>query len=116
MGRALVCNSAGKLNTGGGTFADTLAAVSPDSLSVANYDAAANVSRGRNKLDLIDCPSQARDIPGESLFKSNLAGEGNDRCLILVGAQNRFQKRSRGGLFFRQSTLFGSAGVDQNCQ
>ena len=35
MGRALVCNSAGKLNTGGGTFADTLAAVSPDSLSVA---------------------------------------------------------------------------------
>ncbi|TMC48767.1 MAG: hypothetical protein E6J20_18535 [Chloroflexi bacterium] len=47
MGRALVCNSAGKLNTGGGTFADTLAAVSPDSLSVANYDAPADVAGAR---------------------------------------------------------------------
>jgi hypothetical protein len=42
MGRALVCNSAGKLNITGGTFADTLSAVSPDSLSVANYDAPAD--------------------------------------------------------------------------
>jgi hypothetical protein len=42
VGRALVCNSAGKLNITGGTFADTLSAVSPDSLSVANYDAPAD--------------------------------------------------------------------------
>jgi hypothetical protein len=47
MGRALVLNSAGKLNTTGGTFADTLSAVSPDSLSVANYDAPADKSGAR---------------------------------------------------------------------
>jgi hypothetical protein len=47
MGRALVCNSAGKLNITGGTFADTLSAVSPDSLSVANYDAPADKSGAR---------------------------------------------------------------------
>jgi hypothetical protein len=47
MGRALVCNSAGKLNTTGGTFADTLSAVSPDSLSVANYDAPASTAGAR---------------------------------------------------------------------
>jgi hypothetical protein len=44
MGRVIVCNSAGKLNTSGGTFADTLAVVSPDSLSVANYDSPADQS------------------------------------------------------------------------
>lgn len=42
MGRALVATTASKLNTTGGTFADTLSAVSGDSLSVANYDAPAS--------------------------------------------------------------------------
>src|SRR5438874_10399177 len=60
MGRALVCNSAGKLNTGGGTFADTLAAVSPGSLSVANYEAPADVA-GAKVLEMwgIDSASVA---------------------------------------------------------
>jgi hypothetical protein len=47
MGRALVATTASKLNITGGTFADTLSAVSGDSLAVANYDAPASQSGAR---------------------------------------------------------------------
>lgn len=37
MGRALILTSAAKANTTGGTFADTLTAASPDTLTVGNF-------------------------------------------------------------------------------
>ena len=47
MGHAVVLNTASKANTTGGTFADSLAANTGDSLAVANYGGDSSQSRAR---------------------------------------------------------------------
>ena len=92
MGRALVCNSAGKLNTTGGTFADTLSAVSPDSLSVANYDAPA-------------------DQPGAQVLEMwGMDSNNVAEIAVTLSRQQSVNDQTRGVRFNIPATAGGAAG------
>src|SRR6266852_6856749 len=75
-----------------------------------NDDPSTDVPGRFDKLDLINCPTQAPDVSRQSLFERHFTRERNNRGLIFVFTDNGLEKCSRRRLLFGQGSLFGSAG------
>src|ERR1043165_10178791 len=80
----------------------------------ADHHAAADVTGRRLELDAVDGASHARGVSGEALFERGVAGEAQDRDLVLPLADDRIDEALRGALLFGEGALLRGRGVNED--